>query len=161
MRACCLAGGGGSFLDDRLDKSKLRFYGGTDFLTKPGDPVTATIDGWIETEKAPRDGFDGVTLRDEAGYRSSIYFVDLTPEIKKALADKSKYEVKAGETALGKAQDLHPAYPADMPNHVHVVMSDPKGNPIDPMGKLLLERAPQSIPEKKPEGKAPEATAKP
>jgi hypothetical protein len=162
IRPCCEKGGGGGFLADRLDKSQLRFYGGSDYLTKPGDPIYATIDGWVEMRKDPRKEFQGLVLRDKDGYRVSIYFVELDPAIDKALKDKSRFEVKAGETVLGKAQDLHPVYPPEVPNHVHVVMSDPKGNPIDPSGKILLERAPKSVPEKMPEkGKAPEAAAKP
>ena len=156
MRPCCLEGGGGSFLNDRREKTKLRFYGGTDYLTRPGEPVYATIDGWVERRKDPRKDLAGVVLRNEAGYRSSIYFVELAPEIDKALADKSRFEIKAGETVLGKAQDLHPIYPPEVPNHVLVVMSDPKGNLIDPTGKILLERAPKSVP-----AKAPETAAKP
>jgi hypothetical protein len=164
MRPCCLAGGGGSFLNDRREKTKLRFYGGTDYLTKPGDPVYATIDGWIERRKDPRKGLQGVVLRSEDGYRSAIYFVELTPEIDKALVAKSRFNVKAGETVLGKAQDVHPVYPADVPNHVLVVMSDPKGNLIDPSGKILAERAPKSAPAAKPPettAKSPDTTAKP
>ena len=166
IRPCCQKGGGGGFLVDRLDKTQLRFYGGSDYLTKPGEPVYATIDGWIEMRKDPRKEFQGLVLRNEDGYRVNIYFVELEPQIDKALKDKSRFAVKAGETVLGKAQELHPVYPAEVPNHVHVVMSDPKGNPIDPSGKILLERAPKSVPEKMPEKKtsekpAPEAVAKP
>jgi len=106
---CCLAGGGGSFLNDRRDKTKLHFYGGTDYLTKPGDPIYATIDGWVERRKDPRKGLEGVVLRNEAGYRSSIYFVELAPEIEKALTGTSHFEVKTGETILGNAQDLRPS----------------------------------------------------
>lgn len=159
IRPCCEKGGGGGFLTDRLDKTQLRFYGGADYLTKPGEPVYATIDGWVEMRKDPRKEFQGLILRNKEGYRVSIYFVELTPEIDKALADKSHYEVKAGETVLGKAEDLHPVYPPEVPNHVHVIMSDPKGNPIDPSGKILLERAPKSVPEKMPEKKMPVAKA--
>jgi hypothetical protein len=161
IRSCCEKGGGGEFLADRLDKSKLRFYGGSDYLTKPGDPIYATIDGWVEMRKDPRKEFQGLILRNTDGYRVSLYFVELSPEIDKALKDKARFEVKAGETVLGKAQDLHPVYPAEVPNHVHVIMSDPKGNPIDPSGKILLERAPTSVPEAKPESKAPATAAKP
>ncbi|MGE3875350.1 MAG: hypothetical protein AB7F74_20545, partial [Parvibaculaceae bacterium] len=157
--ACCEKGGGGGFLTDRLDKSQLRFSGGADYLTKPGDPVYATIDGWVEIRKDPRKEFQGLILRNKDGYRVSVYFVELTPEIDKALTDKTRYEVKAGETVLGKAQDLHPVYPPEVPNHVYVIMSDPKGNPIDPSGKILLERAPKSVPEKMPEKQAPQAKA--
>lgn len=159
VRPCCQKGGGGSFLADRLDKTKLRFYGGSDYLTKPGEPVYATVDGWVEARKDARKEFAGVILRNEEGYRSTVYFVELTPEIGEALKSNSRYAVKAGETVLGKAQDLHPVYPAEVPNHVHVIMTDPKGNPIDPSGKILLERAPKSVPEKMPEKKAPEAKA--
>ncbi|MGE0242245.1 MAG: hypothetical protein AB7S59_26280, partial [Parvibaculaceae bacterium] len=164
VRPCCLKGGGGSFLDDRREKTKLRFYGGTDYLTKPGEPVYATIDGWIERRKDPRKDLQGVVLRSADGYRSAIYFVELAPEIDQALASKSRFTVKAGETVLGTAQDLHPIYPADVPNHVFVAMSDPKGNLIDPSGKILVERAPKTAPAaKSPEtaAKSPETAAKP
>lgn len=40
------------------------------------------------------------------------------------------------------------------------IMSD-SNNPIDPSGKILLERAPKSVPDKLPEKKAPETAAKP
>ncbi|MGE0007995.1 MAG: hypothetical protein AB7S92_20740 [Parvibaculaceae bacterium] len=162
IRPCCRKGGGGGFLADRLDKTELRFYGGTDYLTMPGDPVYATIDGWVEMRKDPRKEFQGLVLRDKDGYRVSLYFVEVAPAIDKALKDRSRFEVKAGETVLGKAQDLHAVYPADVPNHIHVVMSDPKGNPIDPSGRILLERAPKSVPDKMPvKKKAPETAAKP
>jgi hypothetical protein len=166
IQPCCAKGGGGGFLADRLDKTQLRFSGGTDYLTKPGEPIYATIDGWVEMQKDPRKEFQGIALRNKEGYRVSIYFVAVSPEIDKALKDKSRYEVKAGETVLGKAQDIHPAYPPEVPNHVYVIMSDPQGNPIDPSGKILLERAPKSVPEKMPEKKTskktvPESTSKP
>ncbi len=157
VRPCCLKGGGGSFLNDRREKTKLRFYGGTDYLTKPGDPIYATIDGIVERRKDPRKDLAGIVLLSPDGYRSTIYFVAPAPEIEKALADKSRFEVKAGETVIGKAQDLHPIYPPEVPNHVLVVMTDPKGNLIDPAGKILLERAPKSVPAKP----KPEAAAKP
>jgi hypothetical protein len=139
--------------------SQLRFNGGTDYLTKPGEPIYATIDGWVELRKDPRKEFQGLVLRNKEGYRVSIYFVELSAEIDKALNDKNRYDVKAGETVLGKAEDLHPVYPPEMPNHVYVIMSDPKGNPIDPSGRILLERAPRSVPEKMPEKKTSETTA--
>jgi hypothetical protein len=161
VRPCCDKGGGGGFLVDRLDKTRLIFYGGTDYLTKPGEPVYATIDGWVEARKEGRKEFAGVILRNEEGYRSSIYFVAVAPEIEEALRINKRFEVKAGETVIGKAQDLHPVYPAGVADHVHVIMSDPKGNPIDPSGKVLLERAPKSVPEKLPEKKAPATAAKP
>jgi hypothetical protein len=150
VRPCCLKGGGGGFLADRLDKGKLRFYGGTDYLTKADEPIYATIDGWVEKEEAPRNTLSGLILRNEEGYRSSIYFVRLTPEVEQAIKTNTRYQVKAGETIIGHAQDLHPVYPPEVPNHVYVAMSDPKGNPIDPSGKILLEHAPKSIPIKPP-----------
>jgi len=158
ISACCEKGGGGGFLVDRLDKTQLRFNGGTVFLTKPGEPIYATIDGWVEMRKDPRKDLQGLVLRNKDGYRVSIYFVELSPEIDKALNDKNRFEVKAGETVLGKAEDLHPVYPPEVPNHIYVIMSDPRGNPIDPFGKILLERAPKSVPEKMPEKKTSETT---
>jgi hypothetical protein len=166
ISTCCEKDGGGGFLTDRLDKTQLRFNGGTNYLTKPGEPIHATIDGWVETRKDPRKDLHGLVLRNKEGYRVSIYFVELSSEIDKALEGKSRFEVKAGATVLGKAEDLRPIYPPEVLNHVYVIMSDPKGNPIDPSGRILLERAPKSVPEKMPEKKtsqttAPETAAKP
>ncbi len=157
IRSCCQKGGGGPFLTDRLDKSTLVFAGGTEYLTKVDEPIYATIDGWVEKQEEPRNGFAGLVLRDEKGYRSSISFVRLTPEIEQALKANTRYEVKAGETIIGHAQDLHPAYPPEVPNHVYVTMADPKGNPVDPAGKITLKRVPKSI----AAARAAETAAKP
>lgn len=156
IRACCQTGGGGPFLTDRLDKSKLVFAGGTEYLTKADEPIYATLDGWVEKEEDPRNNFAGLVLRNEKGYRAAISFIRLTPEIEQALKSNTRYEVKAGETIIGHAQDLHPAYPPDVPNHVYVTLSDPKGVPVDPAGKITLKRVPKSIP-----AKAPKTAAKP
>lgn len=156
IRPCCQKGGGGPFLTDRLDKSKLVFAGGSEYLTKVDEPIYATLDGWVEKEEVPRNNFAGLVLRNEKGYRATISFLRLTPEIEQALKSNTRYEVKAGETIIGHAQDLHPAYPPDVPNHVYVTMSDPKGVPVDPVGKITLKRVPKSIP-----AKAPETAAKP
>lgn len=157
IRPCCQKGGGGPFLTDRLDKSGLVFAGGTEYLTKVDEPIYATFDGWVEKQEDPRNSLTGLVLRDEKGYRSTIYFVRLTPEIEQALKANTRYEVKAGETIIGHAQDLHPAYPPEVPNNVYVTMADPKGNPIDPAGKITLKRVPKSI----AAAKAPETAAKP
>lgn len=151
VRPCCQKGGGGPFLTDRLDKSKLVFAGGTEYLTKVDEPVYATIDGWVEKEEDPRNNFAGLVLRNEKGYRSTISFLRLTPEIEQALKSNTRYEVKAGDTIIGHAQDLHPAYPPEVPNHVYVTLADPKGVPVDPAGKVMLKRVPKSIPAKTPE----------
>ena len=156
VRPCCQKGGGGPFLTDRLDKSKLVFAGGTEYLTKVDEPVYATMDGWVEKQEYPRNNFSGLVLIDDKSYRTTIAFVRLTPEIEQALKSNTRYPVKAGETIIGHAQDLHPAYPDEVPNHVYVVMSDPKGVPVDPAGKVSLKLVPKSIPTK-----APETAAKP
>ena len=167
IRPCCLKGGGGGFLADRRDKTKLRFYGGTDYLTKPGEPIYATIDGWVEMRKDSAQGASGPRPAQRGWLSRDPLFRRACAPDRQGVEGQNRFAVKAGETVLGKAQDLHPVYPAEVPNHVHVIMSDPKGNPIDPSGKILLERAPKSIPEKMPEKKtsekpAPEATtAKP
>jgi len=156
IRPCCQKGGGGPFLTDRLDKTGLVFAGGTEYLTKVDEPINATIDGWVEKEQDPRNGLTGLVLRNEKDYRSTISFVRLTPEVEQALKAGTRYNVKAGETIIGHAQDVHPAYPPEVPNHVYVAMTDPKGNPIDPAGKITAKRVPKSIP-----AKSPETAAKP
>ncbi|MBK1870320.1 hypothetical protein [Taklimakanibacter albus] len=156
IRPCCQKGGGGPFLTDRLDKSKLFFAGGTEYLTKVDEPVYAPLTGWVEKEEDPRNNFAGLVLRDDKGYRATVSFLRLTPEIEQALKSNTRYTVKAGETVIGHAQDLHPAYPPEVPNHVYVTMSDPKGDLIDPAGKITLKRVPKSIP-----AKAPTTAAKP
>jgi len=45
----------------------------------------------VERRRDPRKGLEGVVLRNEAGYRSSIYFVELAPEIEKALTGTSHF----------------------------------------------------------------------
>ena len=150
IRPCC-KGGAGGFLATRNDKGDLRFHAGTDYTAKVGEVIYAPVSGWVERVKAPgRPGLSGLLLVNDKGYSASVYYIDPTPEIKTALATptkdgitKNRYEVKAGSTVIGHAQDLHPAYPADVPQHVHVTLTDPQGNPVAPDGQTRIKKTPK------------------
>lgn len=130
----------------------IRFHGGVDYISKVGEPIFATMSGWIEREAHPykeedRRGLSGVIIRNERGYTSTIFYVEPTPEIRESLRTpttdgitKDRYRVEAGVTVIGHAQDLHPIYPENVPEHVHVTMRDPLGHPVSPDGKIRLTK---------------------
>jgi hypothetical protein len=148
--------GGGGFLNPRSDNGVVRFHGGVDYTVhRVGEPIFATMSGWVEREARPykeeeRKGLTGLILKNERGYTSTIFYIDPTPEIKNALKTptldgitKNRYKVEAGETVIGHAQNLHPIYPNDVPLHVHVTLRDPQGRPVSPDGKIRITRKPK------------------
>jgi hypothetical protein len=146
IRPCC-KGGGGGFLSPRSDNGKIRFHAGVDYLAVPGEPIYEPASGSIERIKNPgRPGLAGLLIVDAAGYSASIYYVEPTPEIKEKLLhpspDSEKIKVEAGQTLIGHAQAIHPIYPADVPNHVHVTLTDPNGNPVSPDARMRIKKTP-------------------
>ncbi|MCT2580922.1 hypothetical protein P3C33_27710 [Mesorhizobium sp. P16.1] len=149
IRPCC-KGGGGGFLATRADHGSLRFHAGVDYVNRAGDPLFSPMDGWVERIKNPgRPGLSGLLIVNEKGYKASIYYVEPTAAIRQAISTKTvdgitknRFKVTAGETVIGIAQDIHPAYPADVPQHVHVTLEDPAGNPVSPDGRTRLRRTP-------------------
>lgn len=140
LRGCC-AGGGGGFLSLRKGKSgDIRLHGGADYLTTFNEPIYAPIDGTIVRPKNPSHNspLTGVLIRSDGGYTATVYYVDLTPEIKATFEDGVPYRVKAGETLLGHAQDIHVTYPKEVPNHVHVTLEDPDGRRVSPEGDAVI-----------------------
>lgn len=108
---------------------------------------TGPASGSIERIKNPgRPGLAGLLIVDAAGYSASIYYVEPTPEIKQKLLhpspDSQKIKVEAGQTLIGHAQAIHPIYPADVPNHVHVTLTDPNGNPVSPDARMRIKKTP-------------------
>jgi murein DD-endopeptidase MepM/ murein hydrolase activator NlpD len=150
VRPCC-KGGAGGFLATRNDHGSIRFHAGTDYVDRPGDPIYAPMSGWVERIKNPgRPGLSGLLVTNEKGYTASIYYVEPSKEIRNALktptvdgVTKNRYRVEAGKTVIGFAQDLHPMYPADVPQHVHVTLTDPGGNPVAPDGKVRIRKTPK------------------
>jgi hypothetical protein len=147
MRPCCVGGGGG-FLALRNDHGRVRFHAGVDYIDHVGEPIYAPMSGWIERIKNPgRPGLSGLLIRNEMGYSASIYYVDPTPEIKRGFEEQRfsqrRINVVSGKTIIGYAQNLHPAYPAEVPQHVHVTLTDRAGNPIAPDGKTRINKTPQ------------------
>lgn len=140
-------GGNGGFLAPRSDNGKIRFHAGVDYLATPGEPIYAPASGSIERIKNPgRPGLGGLLIVDPAGYSASVYYVEPTAEIKQRLSSPGvqaeKFKVEAGVTLIGHAQAIHPAYPADVPNHVHVSLADPNGNPVSPDGQMRIRKTP-------------------
>jgi hypothetical protein len=149
VRPCC-KGGAGGFLATREDHGSLRFHAGTDYVDKVGDPIFSPMTGWIERVKNPgRQGMTGVLITNDRGYTASVYYIQPAQEISTALQRGEKVTVEAGKTVIGTAQDLHPAYPADVPQHVHVTLEDPQGNPVAPDGKTRIRKTPPATAEAK------------
>lgn len=144
VRDCC-NGGGGGFLATRNDRGNIRFHAGVDYLTQVGEPIYAPTSGWVERVKNPgRPGLYGVLIRNDKGYTASVYYVEPTREIRDALDNKQRFAVVAGKTIIGRAQNLHPAYPDEVPQHVHVTLTDPQGNPVAPDGRTRINKTPDS-----------------
>lgn len=145
VRACC-KGGAGGFLATRADHGSLRFHAGTDYTNKAGDPVYAPMNGWISRMKNPgRPGLNGLLITNDRGYTASIYYVKPSDDVRIALEKGTRFKVEAGKTQIGTAQDLHPAYPADVPQHVHVTLEDPNHNPVAPDGKTRIRKTPPAV----------------
>lgn len=153
IRPCC-KGGGGGFLATRNDHGHLRFHAGVDYVDHVGEKITAVMSGWVQRMKNPgRPGLTGLLIVNDRGYTASIYYIKPTPEITKALqaenpigVTKYRYRVEAGKTVIGTAQDLHPDYPAEVPQHVHVTLTDPAGNAVAPDGHTRIHKTPSDIP---------------
>ncbi|KAA1012616.1 M23 family metallopeptidase [Paraburkholderia panacisoli] len=153
VRQCGHEGCGG-FLATRPATSGggLRFHAGVDFLTKPGDPIYSPMNGWVERPKNPgRPHMTGLLIKNSAGYEASIFYVQPSKAIldsfSKGVAPdgiSKRYPVKAGETIIGYAQDLHVDYPAGVPNHVHLSLTDPSGRPVAPDGVTRIKKTPAS-----------------
>jgi hypothetical protein len=149
VRPCC-KGGAGGFLATRNDHGSIRFHAGTDYVDRPGDPIYATMNGWIERIKNPgAPGLSGLLITNDKGYTSSIYYVEPSKEVANALKipsvdgiTKNRFHVEARKTVVGYAQDIHPAYPADVPQHVHVTLTDSVGNAVSPDGKGRILKTP-------------------
>lgn len=149
LRPCC-GGGGGGFLATRFDKGKLRFHAGADYATVVREEIYSPISGWVERVKNPgKPGLMGLLLVNDKGYSASVFYIEPTQEIRDALArptldgvTKNRYKVEAGKTVIGYSQDLHPSYPANVPQHVHVTLTDPSGNPVSPDGEARIRKTP-------------------
>jgi hypothetical protein len=149
IRPCC-KGGSGTFLATRDDHGSLRFHAGVDYVDHVGDPIYAPMTGWVERLKNPgRPGLSGLLIMNSRGYTASVYYVEPTTEITTALntptidgVTKNRYQVEAGKTVIGYAQDLHPTYPASVPQHVHVTLTDSHGNPVSPDGRTRIRKTP-------------------
>lgn len=152
IRACG-GSGCGDFLSPRSSTKgpSVRFHAGVDYVSTPGEVVYAPMSGYVERLKNPgRPGLEGVLVRNTAGYAASVYYVKVNADIKTALASgvgpdgvSKYYKVEAGKTPIGVAQDLQPAYPPSVPDHIHTTLTDPSGNPVAPDGKTRIRRTPK------------------
>ena len=142
VRSCCTAGGG-RFLALRNDHGKLRFHSGTDFVTTAGEPILAPVTGVIErVASLGRVGLNRMSILGSEGFAATVYFVEPTAEMRSALEKGHSVPVVAGQTVIGHAQKLQPAYPENVPQHVHLTLTDPKGNLIRPDGQAEMTRTP-------------------
>jgi len=154
VRLCC-EGGGGGFLSPRKEPhGTVRLHGGVDYVTTVGETIYAPIDGWIVRPKNPSGDspLTGILIQTPGGYTATLYYVALTSEIKAALKASpgsasgngagSALRVKAGETVIGHAQDIHVTYPEKVPMHVHMTLEDPSGRRVSPNGDAVIAPKP-------------------
>jgi hypothetical protein len=101
-------------------------------------------------------GLSGLLITNDKGYTASIYYIQPTKEILDSLAvkttdgiTKNRFHVEAGQTIIGTAQDIHnqdiqpSPYPPNVPQHVHVTLTDSQGNPVAPDGKTRINKTPK------------------
>ncbi len=127
-----------SYRDDSRYPNGRRWHGGLDVINKVGEDVYAIASGKIVRLSNPgRNGMMGVEILTPSGYTISTFYVMPTLEIQAALNGRKEIPVTAGQR-IGTAQDLRLAYPASVPQHVHVTVKDSEGRFVDPKGKDLL-----------------------
>lgn len=134
------AKGGGSFLAPRWDEKaeRIRFHGGVDYATTPGEPIYAPISGYVVRYKNPRAGFKGLLLRTDNGYTASVFYVVPDRTIVDALKRGERVRVAAGQTAIGTAADVRTHYGPKITNHVHVTLEDPQSRRVSPDGSMVI-----------------------
>lgn len=142
---------GGNFLDRRHDDrypGGYRLHGGIDYLNNVGDAVFAPVTGTITRVVFPGEpGLKGIEIRTDRGYTAQVLYLSPTPEIAAALERGEHPAINAGRI-IGMAQDLHmpvddhgktrPAYPLNVPQHVHVTLRDAEHRFVSPDGRTVI-----------------------
>ena len=97
-----------------------RVHNGTDYSTKPGDPVLSPIDGTVtfarNDENPTNIGRNFIRIENAVGERVEITYAH---PLQGPLAIKVGSRVARG-SQLGIAGDLLPKYGPGVPNHIHV-----------------------------------------
>jgi hypothetical protein len=129
--------GSGKFGASRKRNGKKDTHRGADFLSRPGQAVTAPVAGRIIrfVQRVYRDDsrFQGIVIETTGGFTITLFYVSPA----KALLGK---DVMIGDP-IGLAQDLVEKYPdkgmGAISNHVHVQVLEPGGAQFANPEKLL------------------------
>lgn len=124
----------------RRDGGRRRHLG-VDLIAEPGALVTSPADGHLAGTIEPypndpkkRGRLSGVRIRTDDGYQVRVLYVDAI-----AMGHAGSAPIIAGETPIGRVQDLSSVYPpiggGHMTNHIHVDVSK-DGRFFDPTACL-------------------------
>lgn len=142
---------GGSFLSLRSNPRRgvKYFHSGIDYQMNPGDEVLSGVNGVVTRVGCAYCGRGGhyenryrtVWVKTQSGH--VVRYLYVSPDVKPGL------RVTAGKTRLGTAQNLELRYPPrngkHMINHVHVQITDKKGNWISPDARFETTRNKKNI----------------
>lgn len=127
--------GDGDFLSSRTSNGVKRFHKGIDYKIDAGLIVIAPVSGEVirisNAYSSDHKGLKAIIISEE-GYTAKVLYVNPDANIKKGS------KVIAGETILGKSQNLKVKHGPNITNHIHVELYDPKGKIIPPNGKYPL-----------------------
>lgn len=130
----------GRYAENAYGKGARRVHAGMDFLTDPGEPVISTMSGVVSV--GSYSGMPSVTIRGPERVLEGkvLYLQDLQV--------RTGTRVVGGETVLGRAAYMRPAYNMTVPNHIHVQFTDAAGRYINPYSNEEREPAPQLEPQR-------------
>lgn len=122
--------GGSPLMGSRRERGEgYGLHKGTDYATKPGDPIFAAYDGTVTYKANAHKNFGMITVTTAGGHQQqTIYVVRLNGK-----AYDGTWKVRRGEQ-IGTADDLQRpgGYSAEVPNHVHTNYTSPERIYIGP-----------------------------
>ncbi len=94
-----------------------RLHTGTDYLTKPGENIKATVDGVVVEANQMSNGLSKIVIRLDSGAEAKILYA--TPHV-------SVGDMVRRDDIIASAEDLHSnnTYPTSVSNHIHIEYSN-------------------------------------
>jgi hypothetical protein len=140
--------------DQKSNQNVSRLHAAYDISAKVGTKVYAPMSGVIVPHinypygeySMPKAGtMLGLTIKSDVGLSSQIFYVKPSPDIMDRLKKGKEIPVKAGDTVIGTAQDVHGYYVekgSNSPpeNHVHLQFIDENGNSLSLDGKQEVKK---------------------
>jgi len=116
------------------DEYARRTHSGIDYLTSPGMPILAPMTGTITVIGQMDTGLSAIYIRSGSPDGTLARVLYINPIEGLVINQK----VKAGEV-IGYAENIHPYYHDNIPNHVHVDFRDPLGNKFNPFTNEYID----------------------